>query len=45
MIQSYPAGAKFVLQVQWSWNGNPNPDFTVKAYSKFSGVKILDSLN
>jgi len=45
MVQSYAAGTKFVVQVKYTWNGNPNPDFTLKVYSKFAGVDILDSSN
>jgi len=43
MVKTYDPGTKFILNVQWTWNGNPNPDFTVKAYSQFSGVNIVDS--
>jgi hypothetical protein len=32
-----------MIGVSWTWGGNPSPDFTVKVYSKFSGVNILDS--
>jgi len=42
VVSNYVAGTLFTITVQWTWNGNPNPDFTFKVYSKFSGVNILD---
>jgi hypothetical protein len=43
MVQGYAPGTYFILSVAWTWGGNPSPDFTVKAYSKFNNVNILNS--
>lgn len=43
MIDRYNTGTKFKITVQYIWNDNPNNDFTLKAYSKFDNVNILDS--
>ena len=43
MVQSYSPGTVFILGVSWTWGGNPNADFTVKVYSKYSGVNILNT--
>ena len=43
VVSNYVAGTLFTITVQWTWNGNPNPDYTLKVYSKLSGVNILNS--
>lgn len=43
MVSDYTPGTSFILGVTYNWNGNPSPDFTVKVYSKFLGVNILNS--
>ena len=42
-VSSYNAGDVFEIQVQYYWVGSPHPDYTVKVYSKHSGVQLLNS--
>ena len=43
VVSNYVAGTLFTITVQWTWNGNPNPDYSLKVYSKLLGVNILNS--
>jgi hypothetical protein len=44
IVSDYKAGTKFSITVEYRWDGLPvHRDFTVKVYSQFTGVNILDS--